>query len=129
MKWCDGNQDRIQKVATAVSSYSSTDKETEPMDNPKQVILSDHIKSLLEVAESKVDMIETIFLRTWPSGCSGSLAEILEVRSKAFAELLDHDSLEVREIAKVKLVKIENSAREKRKEEAEKSNRYEQRFE
>lgn len=74
-------------------------------------------------------MIETIFLRTWPSAWSGSLAEILEVRSKAFAELLDHDSLEVRETAKVKLVKIENSAREKRKEEAEESNRYEQRFE
>ena len=129
VKWCDGNQDRIQKVATAVSLYCSADKETEPMDNPKQVILSDHIKSLLEVAESKVDMIETIFLRTWPSAWSGSLAEILEVRSKAFAELLDHDSLEVRETAKVKLVKIENSAREKRKEEAEESNRYEQRFE
>lgn len=66
MKWCNGNQNRIMKVATAVSSYSSSDKEKNPLDNPKQISLSDHIKALLEAAEKPIDIVETIFKVTWP---------------------------------------------------------------
>ena len=61
VKWCNGNQDRIMKVAGAVSSYSSTDKKANPLDNPKQVKLSGHIKALLEAAEKPIDIVETIF--------------------------------------------------------------------
>ena len=58
-----------------------------------------------------------------------SLAEILEVRSKAFADLLNHHSGEVREFAKIKLALIEKSVRKNREKEAEENNRLEQRFE
>ena len=129
LRWCNGNQDRIQKIAVAVSSYSSTDKQSDTLDNPKRVTLSDHIMALLKVAENKNNIVETIFRRTWPRGWSGSLAEILAVRSKAFAALLDHRSHEVRELAKIKLDLIDKSVRENRVREAEENNRREQRFE
>ena len=129
VKWCDGNQDRITKIAAAVSSYSSSDKEKNPFDTPKQVKLSDHIKALLKVAEKPIDIVETIFKGTWPGGWSGSLANILEVRSRAFAELLEHPSHEVREFARHKLALIEKSVRKNREQEAEENSRREQRFE
>ena len=129
IRWCNGNQDRIQKIATAVSSYSCVDKEKSPLDNPKQVILSSHIKALLEVAENKIGIVETIFDSVWPDVGSGSPAEILEVRSKAFAELLNHHSPEVREFAKIKLTLIEKAVQKNREQEAEENSWREQRFE
>jgi hypothetical protein len=130
VKWCNGNQDRIQKIAAAVSSYSSEDNEKNPLENPKQVVLSIHIKELLEIAENKIDIVETIFAGAWPSsGWSESLAEILEVRSRAFTELLNYPSPEVREFAKTKLTLLEKSIREKRMHEAKNNRWHEQRFE
>ncbi|WLE95785.1 MAG: hypothetical protein QTN59_13995 [Candidatus Electrothrix communis] len=129
VNWCNRNQDRIMKVATAVSPYSSNDKEKDPFDHPKKVKLSEHIKALLEIAENPSDIIEIIFKNTWPGGWSGSLADILEIRSKAFAELLEHPSHEICEFARIKLTEIEKSVRKIREQEAERNSRYEQRFE
>lgn len=129
LHWCNGNQDRIHKVAGAVSAYTSLDKELQPLDNPKKVILSHHISSLLDAAENKVEIVEAIFSRSYPSGWSGSLADILEVRSEAFAELLTHVSPEVREVAKTKLSLLNRAIRENRESEVEEYNRREQRFE
>ncbi|MDW1317920.1 hypothetical protein AB9B33_25035, partial [Klebsiella pneumoniae] len=70
-----------------------------------------------------------LLIRTFPSGWSGSLADILEVRSEAFAVLLNHVSPEVREMAKTKLSLLNRSIRENREREAEEYNRREQRFE
>ncbi|MEH8264912.1 hypothetical protein Q7I27_17510 [Aeromonas veronii] len=129
LSWCNGNQDRIHKVASAVSAYTSLDKESQPLDNPKKVILSHHITSLLDAAENKVAIVETIFSRSFPCGWSGSLADILEVRSEAFSELLTHMTPEVREVAKTKLSLLNRAIRENRESEAEEYNRREQRFE
>ncbi|WP_223191913.1 hypothetical protein [Pseudoalteromonas piscicida] len=127
--WCNGNQDKIQKVAGAVSAYTSLDKESQTLDNPKKVALSKHITSLLDAAEDKVALVETIFSRSRPSSYSGSLADILEVRKKAFAELLNHDSPGVQKIAKVKLSLLDRSIRENRNHESDEYNQREQRFE
>ncbi len=129
LNWCNGNQDRIHKVAGAVSVYTPLDKESQPLDNPKKVVLSHHIASLLDAAENKAEMVETIFSKSFPCVWSGSLADILEVRAEAFAELLNHDSPEVREMAKTKLSHLNRSIRESREREAEQYNHREQRFE
>ena len=129
LDWCNGNQDRIQKVAGAVSAYTSLDKESQTHDNPSKVGLSKHILSLLDAAEDKVAIVETIFSRTSPVSGSGSRADILEVRSKAFAELLNHGSPEVQEMAKTKLSLLNRSVSEDREREAKKCNQREQRFE
>jgi hypothetical protein len=129
LDWCNGNQDKIQKVAGAVSAYTSLDRESQALGNPKKVALSKHITSLLDAAEDKGAIVETIFSRTFPSGWSGSLADILEVRSKAFAELLTQDSPEVQKIAKAKLSLLDRSIRENRCRESDEYNQREQRFE
>jgi len=129
LDWCNGKQDKIQKVAGAVSTYTPLEKESQTLDNPKKVALSTHITSLLDAAEDKVAIVETIFSRTFPSGWSGSLADILEVRSKAFAELLTQDSPEVQKIAKAKLSLLDRSIRENRDRESDEYNQREQRFE
>jgi hypothetical protein len=129
LDWCNGHQDKIQKVAGAVSAYTSLDKESQTLDNPKKVALSKHITSLLDAAEDKVAIVETIFSRTFPGGWSGSLADILEVRSKAFAELLNQDLPEVQKIAKAKLSLLDRSIRENRDRESDEYNQREQRFE
>ncbi|MBF4279786.1 hypothetical protein EAY27_22140, partial [Vibrio anguillarum] len=110
------------KVAGAVSAYTPLDKESQLLDNPKKVVLSHHIASLLDAAENKAAIVETIFSRSFPNGWSGSLADILEVRAEAFAELLNHDSSEVREMAKTKLSHLNRSIRENREREAEQYN-------
>ena len=129
LDWCNGKQDKIQKVAGAVSAYTSLDKESQTLDNPQKVALSKHIISLLDAAEDKVAIVETVYSRTFPGGWSGSLADILEVRSKAFAGLLNHGSPEVQEMAKTKLSLLNRSVSEDREREAKKCNQREQRFE
>ncbi|EGG92868.1 hypothetical protein IMCC1989_2342 [gamma proteobacterium IMCC1989] len=129
LDWCNGNQNKIQKVASAVSAYTSLDKESHTLDNPKNVALSKHITSLLDAAEDKVAIVETIFSGTFSDVWSGSLADILEVRSKAFADLLDQDLPEVQKIAKDKLSLLNKSIRERRDRESDEYNQREQRFE
>lgn len=129
LDWCNGDQDKIQKVAGAISAYTSLDKETQTLENPKKVALSEHITSLLDAADDKAAIVKTIYFRTFPGGWSGSLADILEVRSKAFAELLNHDLPEVHKIAKAKLSLLDRSIRENRKRDSNEYNQREQRFE
>jgi hypothetical protein len=129
LNWCNGDQDKIQKIAGAVSAYTSLDKESHALDNPKKVALSQHIRSLLDAADNKVAVIETISSMSYPNGWSGSLADILEVRSEAFAELINHASPEVREVAKVKLSLLDRSIRENRERDSGEYNQREQRFE
>jgi hypothetical protein len=93
------------------------------------VVLSEHIKSILGAAKDKLTIVEIIFKDVWPSGWSGSLADILEARSKAFAELVEYPNPEVRTLARAKLAILEKSIRKEREREAEEHNEREQRFE
>lgn len=129
LDWCNGNQDKIQKVATAVSVYTALDKESQPLESPIKVALSAHIMSILDVAKDKSAIVETIFSSPSPSSFSDSLAYILEVRAKALAELLIHDSPEVQEVAKAKHSLLNKSIRENKDRESDEHNQREQRFE
>ncbi|SMP71406.1 hypothetical protein [Anoxynatronum buryatiense] len=129
LKWCNGNQDRIQRIAAAVRTYTYSGKENNLSDNPNQFKLSNHIETFLNVAENPIDIVEIIFKDTWPDSCSGSLAAIIEARSRAFAELLDHTSREVQDFARHKLTIIESSIRKNREREAAENSLREQRFE
>ena len=81
------------------------------------------------VAEDKVAIIETIFANTRPSGFSGSLAQILEVRSKAFSELLNHSDKAVRDVASAKLQELKRMTEKEKETEANEKRRGEQTFE
>lgn len=129
ISWCQGDQDRIARLAAAVCPYSIEVAGDTPLAHPKRVVLSKHIKSLLKAAQDKLSIVEIMFSAIQPSSWSGSRAEIVELRSRAFAELRDYPLPEVAELAKQKLAQIEQLVRTYREKEAEEHNRREQRFE
>jgi hypothetical protein len=127
--WCQGDQDRIARVAAAVHAYSATKASDVPLEHPKRVVLSEPIKALLEAAVDKQGIVNTIFAGIQPMSWSGSLADIMEIRAKAFAELLEHPLREVRDLAARKFERVEQDVRQKREREAAEHSRREQRFE
>lgn len=129
MAWCGSNQDRITKVANAVHAYSVDSSADLSLEHSKRIVLSEHIKCLMETAADKLAIVEIIFKGTMPDSWSSSLAEILESRSIAFAELLDHLSPEVRLLAKTKLSLLQQRIHSEREKEAADDNAREQRFE
>ncbi|MCF6346546.1 MAG: hypothetical protein L3J00_08800 [Thiomicrorhabdus sp.] len=129
VNWCNGDENRIQKVAMAISVYSPVTI-AQPMEHPKQVRLSSHIKSFLDIAKNKADIIESIVFGMAPTGgFVGTFADIHDIRLQAFKELLEHDSPEVQKLARIKIPIIEESIRNNRASEAKERTRYEQRFE
>lgn len=134
LNWCNGDQNRIQKVASLVSPYICLDKKSRLPEKSKEVTLSPHIKALFDVAEDKAAMVETIFdntilNKTIMKGWIGSLANILEERFQAFAELLNHPSFEVQKITRVKLIELGEKIKNERELEAKENSQREQKFE
>lgn len=129
IKWCNGNQGRLLKVAKTVDSYSDSDVENSFVSNSTEVALSEHIKALLDVAEDKLKIIEIVFSRTHPDSWSGSLAGILEARLKGFAELLKYPIPEVQDLVKNKMKDLKEIIQEEKKREMKRNNDREQRFE
>ena len=129
LAWCGTDQERILKAAKAMRAYSSNDSNDESDEHPKNMTLSEHIKSFLAIAQDKAAIVEIIFDGIHPGSWSGSLAAIFEVRSKAFAELLDHSNPQVRTVAKSKLAILEQWIHAQREREAAEHSRSEQRFE
>lgn len=129
LNWCNGDQDKIQKVANTVSAYTSLSVNNQTLGHPTSVTLSQHILLLLDAAENKVAIVETIYSNIIPRSCSGSIADILVIRSSAFAKLLEYDTPEVREIVKEKLSQLNRLIKEERDNEAKFFNSHEQKFE
>ena len=127
--WCGTDQARITKVSKSVRAYSAVGTNDVVDETPKQMIISKHVMSLLELAQNKLAIVEIIFKNAFPGGWSGSLADILEVRSKAFAELLRHYDTEVQALVRIKLADFAQNIRAEREREALRNNEREQRFE
>lgn len=127
--WCQSDQDRLARVATAVSAYSAPEESDIPREHPKRVVLSEPIKALLEAAVDKQGIVNTIFRGIQPMSWSGSLADIMEIRARAVAELLEHQLPEVRDLAGSKLERAKQLVRQEREREAAEHSQREQRFE
>lgn len=127
--WCQGDQDRIARMATAVYPYSPAKAGDASLEHPKRVVLSEHIKALLEAALDKQGIVNSMFSGVQPTSWSGSRANIMEIRAKALSELLEHALPEVRDLAARKLEHVEQVLRQEREREAAEHNQREQRFE
>ena len=126
--WCRGDQQRIEKIAKAVHPYATVDSE-DALDDPKKLVLSEHILALLDVAPDKSAIVQIIYDNTSPGGWSGSLANILEIRSLAFSELLKYPDPKVQEAVKAKVALLENRIRVERDRETMENSEREKRFE
>src|SRR5699024_12756953 len=59
--WCNSDQERIQKTALAVSAFMPIEKKRAHANRSNKLVLSEHIKALLNLAEDKAALTQTIF--------------------------------------------------------------------
>jgi hypothetical protein len=129
LEWCKNDESRIQAVANSISAYRPYLQEPAAYENPTKVILTEHAFGLLDAADNKLAIAEWIYEDISPPSYQGSRADMVEVRSKAFAALTEHNVLEIREFAASKMVVLEQTIRRSREQEAAEYNQLEQRFE
>lgn len=129
LAWCGDDQDRIAKIAKAVHAFSANSSSDASREGGKRLVLSEHIRSILEAARNKLIVVECIFEDLWPNSWSGSRAELAETRSKAFAELLEYPNADVQALVRVKLNIFVQAIRREREREAADHSEREQRFE
>ena len=116
LAWCDNDQERITKVAKSVRTYLANVSNDVLDENPKRMALSTHIKALFEATQDKLAMVEVIFKNACPRSWSGSLADIFEVRAKAFAELLEYPDPKILTLVKNKISIFEQMIRNEKSE-------------
>lgn len=129
LHWCNGDQHRVQSVAKAVSVYTYLYTMTQTSEKSEKIVLSPHILCLLDVAEDKAAIVKTIFKNTYFYGSLRLRAYILEERSKAVAELLNHPSCEVQKNVRDKLIELGEKIKYERELEAKENSQREQKFE
>lgn len=129
LAWCGQDQNRISKLAHAVSAFAAKDVQDPLDDHPKRLVLSNHIQGLLRVASDKLALAQIILGHVKPTSWSGSRASIFEVRTTAFSELLNHPHSDVRQFARNTLPILEQELRLEYEYEAADHNEREQRFE
>lgn len=133
LEWCDGNQLKIQFVVKSIFAFQCNNKvDTSPYgdeDISQPVMLSEHMRTFLEVVEDKGFIIDAICEQLHPRRWSGSEADIIENRSIVLNELLSHESVIVRELVKKKIEQCKRLIKNIRQKELEDHNKREQRFE
>lgn len=93
-------------------AYSATEAGNVPWEHPKRAVLSEPIPALLEAVEDKQVIINAIFSGIQPTSWSDSLANIMEIRARAIAELLEHTLPEIRDLATRKLESVAHVLRQ-----------------
>jgi hypothetical protein len=129
LAWCGEDQEKVNKLSELVCPFTAVEGGGVTMENPSKVKISDHMMTILNAVDNKINVVETVFGRIWPSSWSGSLADILEVRVCALEELSEYPSPEVQRIVTEKLKTVRKDILECRAREADENNRREQRFE
>lgn len=129
MAWCGDDQQHIQELAATVNSFVACGSVSPLEDHPACMILSPHIKALFTAAKDKSAIVEIIFGHVRPSSWSGSRAKIMEIRSKAFKELLQCSDATVQAQVQAKLYLLEDAIRAEHEREAAEQHSREQRFE
>ena len=129
LDWCNNDQAKVQRVAKLLSIYTPIEEPLFPTVDKRPVELSSHIKAFFHIAKDKDKIVEIIYDEIMPSGWSGSLADILESRAKAFSELSNHASVEVQKLIEEKLALVNQWIQKEREREAQDHNQREQRFE
>lgn len=129
MAWCGDDQECIQELAAAVTSFIACGPVTPLEDHPACMTLSPHIKALFTAAKDKCAMVEIIYGHVMPSSYSGSRANIMQIRSKAFEELLNYSDAAVQVQVQDKLSILEKAILAEQQREAAEQHLREQRFE
>ena len=129
LDWCDNDQVKVRQLAKLLNVYTPIEEPLFPTVDKRPVELSSHIKALFHISHDKEKIVEIIYDEIMPSGWSGSLADVLETRAKAFSELSNHASVEIQKLIEEKLALVNQWIQKEREREAQEHNQCEQRFE
>lgn len=129
LEWCNNDQVKVHQLAKLLNVYTPIEEPLFPTVDKRPVELSSHIKALFHIAHDKEKIVEIIYDEIMPSGWSGSLADVLESRAKAFSELSNHASVEIQKLMEEKLALVNQWIQKEREREAQEHNQREQRFE
>ncbi|MBF0638162.1 hypothetical protein [Pseudomonas protegens] len=129
ISWCEKDEQKFQFIASALTVYLPVADNLQNIDTPKGFLISEHALALLASAASKVDIIEVFFEKISPDSWTNSLADILELRAKAFSALLDFPMAEVRVAVEEKNILAGKLIEAQREKEASRDLNREQRFE
>lgn len=129
LDWCDNDQVKVRQLAKLLNVYTPIEEPLFPTVDKRPVELSSHIKALFHISHDKEKIVEIIYDEIMPTHWSNSLADVLESRAKAFAELSNHASVEIQKLIEEKLALVNQWIQKEREREAQDHNQREQRFE
>jgi hypothetical protein len=129
LAWCNRDELRIRSVAKSISAFRHLPKDPEQDEKLRVATLTEHALVLLDVAEDKLAIANEIYEDISPNSWSGSRADIMEERMKAFSELTNYATPEIRQFAESKILILKETICEERKFEADRFAEREQRFE
>ena len=124
MNWCRQGefQERLTMISKAIFPF-----EKEP--DGVWIVFSEQANSIINAAQNPSTIISNISESILPSGWSGSLANIMEKRCRAFETLLEHDRSDVRAATSTQIARIQEEVVRVRQSEREEDEKLEQRFE
>ena len=124
VEWCrlGDFQSRLAAVSQAIHPFA-TEKEG------NRVVFSCQARTILDAAEEPAPILANFANSIRPQGWSGSLADIIASRCRAFEALLQDDRPEVRSAARDLIPGIRDSEHQQRRRESNESRQRDQRFE
>ena len=124
MNWCRQGkfQERLTMISEAVIPFDE-----EP--DGKSIEFSEQAHAIIDATQNPNTIINNFYESIRPSGWSGSLANIMEKRCRAFETLLEHDRSDVRAATSTQIARIQEEVVRVRQSEREEDEKLEQRFE
>ncbi|NTZ95292.1 hypothetical protein FCH79_08140 [Pseudomonas koreensis] len=127
--WCDKDEQKLQFIASALTVYLPVADSPHNIDSPKGFLIGEQALAVLAAAANKAGIIEVFFEKIYPGSWTNSLADVLELRAKAFSALLDFPMVEVRAVVEEKNILAGKLIKAQREKEASQDLTREQRFE
>ena len=123
LRWCQVDPGRrFLFIALAISPLQKSTEKGSPWQLTEQTL------KLLHAAPDPTVVLDKLFLCTEPMGCSGSRADLMAERGRAFEPLLEDQNQEIADAVASHLKQLksrENEARNQEKKDAERELRFE----
>ena len=122
LDWCrQGDfQERLVMLSEAIYPFEK---------EPEDVVLSEQAHAIIDVTQDPSTVLKNFCSSAYPSGWSGSLANVIAKRGQAFRTLLEHDRSDIRDAAEAVIAQISKWEKQERHRERAEYERREQRFE
>lgn len=123
VSWCDDKpEDRYPLIASVIQPFSESEETGGPAWNPI-------VYSIFAKTQNLNNVLKHLARAIWPSGWSGSLADILQKRAVLFQNLFQHENEEIRSWANNQYSALQKSIDTEREEEKQRHRKRNETFE